>query len=114
METLPKNWNGSGAEPFRRELTGKIRALLPQLVHQPEIYPLADFGVQLEYHSPDHSYLEIDLSLEENAEVFQQDADGSEKNAAVRTDAESINRLVEDFYSHPFGTAPRMEQKAEN
>lgn len=98
LEKLPYNWNGNGAEPFSKKFIENVRILIRSLVHQPRIFPLADFGVQLEYHGKNNSYLEIDLSDKEVAEIYQVDIDGNETESTIRSSADNINNLVENFY----------------
>lgn len=68
IAALDWDWNGYGAAPYSDELIQWARDFIAKLPVEPEIYPAANIGIQLEYHTS-HGYME--LVLREEAYPFK-------------------------------------------
>lgn len=95
---LENGWNGNGAKAFSYGLISKVRNMLMFLNVQPEVFPTACNSLQLEYDKSDGSHMEIELTEDEEAEVFQIDSVGCEKIISIQANAETINKVVGEFY----------------
>jgi hypothetical protein len=95
---LQDDWNENGAKAFSMGLITKVRNLIMFLKIQPEVFPTACESLQLEYDKEDGSHMEIELTESENAEVFVVDNNGRESVINIRTNIESVNKVVSDFY----------------
>lgn len=78
INELSDNWNGYGAKPVSKEVIQKVRRIVSQLDYQPEVFPLSDNEIQLEFDGPDQSYMEIVIGTKDLANVFIMDAKGNE------------------------------------
>ncbi len=102
IKMLNDGWDGKNAAAFDNTLLDKIRSLVLSLDAQPEIFPLADGRIQLEYELEDGSYLEFHIDLTEESKVFMLDAQGKPSQATIKSCTESINQLVKKFYGREF------------
>ena len=98
ISRLKDNWNGNGAPAFSGELIRKVRSMIKELVIQPEIFPTAMQTIQLEYDNSRRDHMEIEISLNDTAEVFVSPYIGEEFFESIPADAASINRRMEAFY----------------
>ncbi len=98
ISTLKNNWNGNGASSFNPALIQKVSSIVLMLLRQPEIFPTSANTIQLEYEGPENSYLEIEISESDQAEVFSINKDGSEKSFSINDNIDSLNSLVNSFY----------------
>ena len=78
INKLSDNWNGYGAKPVSKEVIQEVRRIVSQLDYQPEVFPLSDNEIQLEFDGPDQSYMEIVIGTKDLANVFIMDAKGNE------------------------------------
>lgn len=58
---LEDDWDGYGAKSFSTTVIATVRNIISYLKEQPEIFPTGRGSVQLEYHMPDYSYLELEV-----------------------------------------------------
>lgn len=98
ISTLKNNWNGNGASAFNKALIQKVIGIVWTLDRQPEIFPTAANSIQLEYEGSKNSYLEIEISESNKAEVFRINKDGSENNFSINDNVETLKGLVNSFY----------------
>ena len=95
---LQDNWNANGAKAFSANLISKVRNIIVFLEIQPEVFPTACESLQLEYDKQDGSHMEIELTEDENAEIFVVDSMGCESIRNIQASIEVINKVVSDFY----------------
>ncbi len=62
MCDLDKGWDGDAAEPISRDILAFVGGVILRLDKQPELYPTAEGGVQLQYENEDRTYMEIVFS----------------------------------------------------
>lgn len=98
IASLQDNWNGNGAKAISRDLIARVKKWIPFLERQPEIFPTACDTLQLEYEREDGGHLEIEVSEDEQAEIFCVKSDGIEEERFVQADVETINKVVREFY----------------
>lgn len=98
IASLQDNWNGNGAKSISRDLIARVKKWIPFLERQPEIFPTACDTLQLEYEKEDGGHLEIEVSENQQAEIFCVNSDGTEKERFVQADPETINKVVREFY----------------
>ncbi len=96
IEKLPSNWNNNGADKIPDAVIKNVRKLLMRLEFQPEIFPTACDAVQLEWDN-NEEYLEMEI-LKNSINVFQIDAEGSEKQSTIAIDFEKVKHIVREFY----------------
>jgi len=96
--TLEHDWNGNGAPALPRELIDKVRSILSELVIQPEIFPTALQTIQLEYDNSRKDHMEIEIGIEESAEIFLVSHNGTETIETIPSNSKSINERVGKFY----------------
>ena len=58
---LEKNWNGFGAEPYSEMLIKYVSDLIDTLPVEPDIYPLANIGIQLDIPIDATRMIEIEV-----------------------------------------------------
>jgi hypothetical protein len=66
MEALMDGWDGSTSIKIRRAIINEVSALLKRLTFPPEIYPLPDGFLQLEYDNHAGDYLELQVILDDD------------------------------------------------
>ena len=98
IASLGDNWNGYGAVPFSRGLIVKACLIVRELCVQPEIFPTAANTLQLEYDKANGDYLEIQLGDNEESEVFELKHGEPGQYFRVRSEALSMNVVVNRFY----------------
>lgn len=96
ISELPDNWNGYGAKPISKEVIQEVRTTVSELNYQPEIFPLPDNEIQLEFDGPNQSYMEIVIGTKDLANVFIMDSTGNEVEKIVSKKA--IISEVSSFY----------------
>ena len=94
---LKDNWDGYGAEHFSEQLINHANSLIRRLYIQPEIFPIADGSLQIEYEKDNGDYLEFQFTGNGSCEGFML-KNGSEKYFHSQDNYRSINAHVEDFY----------------
>ena len=98
IRSFGKNWNGNGAPAFSKALITKVQNLLNELNIQPEIFPTALGTIQFEYDNARKDHMEIEIGLEESAEVFTVKYNGEESFEEIIISADEINRKAGEFY----------------
>lgn len=96
ISELPDDWNGYGAKPISKEVIQEVRTIVSELNYQPEIFPLPDNEIQLEFDGPNQSYLEIVIGTKDLANIFIMDSTGNEVEKFVSKN--SIILEVSSFY----------------
>ena len=64
MCDMEEGWDGDAARPISREIIAFVGGVILRINQQPEIYPTADGGVQIQYEKEDKTYLEIVFSVD--------------------------------------------------
>lgn len=98
IEALEDNWNGNGAKAFNKQLLEKTRKIITLLEKQPEVFPTGCDSIQIEYEKKDGSYLEIELSLAKQWNVFEVDSTGKEYTFFITANIEPLIKVVDEFY----------------
>ena len=98
IEDLQDNWNGYGAKAFSPSVIRKVREILNELWYQPEIFPVANDTIQMEFRNADHDYLELDIDATDRVSVLIERCDGTQKEFNTFDDMTSINAVVQGFY----------------
>jgi len=98
ISLLKDNWDGNGANAFSKDLISKVRNIIILLNKQPELFPTSVNSIQLEYEGADNSYLEIEITDQDTAEVYRIDRSGGEDTFLIKVDADILNKLVTAFY----------------
>lgn len=91
-----ENWDGEGALPFSEELIYAIEKTIIQLRLQPEIFPLQDGGIQLEYGNVKGKYLEFEIYLD-NVNVYKISEEHKRSRYSFEFDFDKITREVNWF-----------------
>ena len=98
ISTLEDNWNGNGAPALPNPLINKVRSLLQELTIQPEVFPTALQTIQLEYDNSRKDHMEIEIGIDNTAEIFLVNHNGTESIERINSTAKDINERVGDFY----------------
>ena len=98
IASLQKGWNGNGAPAIPGEVIERVRMILKRLEIQPEIFPTALQTIQFEFDNTRRDHMEIEVGMEETAEVFIARYDGMESFEDIPVDADAINERVRAFY----------------
>lgn len=93
IEQLTENWNGYGAVPISKEVIANTRRLLGFLAVKPEVFPVPDGSIQIEYDRKDGAYLEIHVENENNYSSYRVDSDGTESSEDSLSFAEVVDRI---------------------
>lgn len=99
FESLQDNWNGNGAKSFDKQLLDMVREILGLLDKQPEVFPTGCDSIQMEYEKKDGSYLEIELSLAKQWNVFEVDSMEKEYEFTIPANTENLIQIVNNFLS---------------
>ena len=106
IEEMKENWNGYSSVPFSHDFISFIKHEIRKLEIQPQIFPLADGKLQLEYDRNDGGYLEFEVSpeniesIKENKQAkieFYYEFDKEQKEGTVEN-FEKMNEKVMSFY----------------
>ena len=95
---LKDGWNGNGAPAIPKKLIDHVRTILDEMMIQPEIFPTALQTIQFEFDNTRRDHMEIEIGLEETAEVFLVRYDGAESFEDIPNSAEGIDERVRAFY----------------
>ena len=98
ISELKKGWNGNGALPLPKKLIKRVGALLDALCIQPEIFPTALQTIQFEFDNARRDHMEIEIGMDDEAEVFIARYDGTESFENIPVSAEAIDNRVRAFY----------------
>ncbi len=90
------NWNGYGAEAFDSSYIESAIRLIKTIPIQPDIYPLTDGRIQMEFSKEAGQYLEFELNKDSTVEVFRINEDSSEDEFEDVTG--NIAKIVAEFY----------------
>lgn len=106
IEKMKENWNGYFSVPFSHEFVSFIKEEIKKLEIQPQIFPIADGKLQLEYDRNDGGYLEFDVSPADmesikenkpaNMEFYYEF--NKEQEEGVVDNFEKMNEKVMNFY----------------
>ena len=92
-------WNGYNAEPISTSVIRYAGRLVIALgKRQPEVFPVPNGSIQLEYENKDGSYLEFEVPQRGEIEVFQIDGEGREKEYTIPRNVHFLVETVEKFY----------------
>ena len=92
------NWNGYDAEKFKPDFINKVKEIIKTLNVQPEIFPVADKSVQLEY-SDRKKYLEIQIYENDLASIYFVSETGSEEEYEEKEiTSEKINEIYKEKF----------------
>lgn len=75
-----------------------VESFIPELCNQPEIFPLEDGGVQIEFEREDGAYLEFEFHANNEVKMFFTDFVEHEDNENIDCDINKINELIKKFY----------------
>ena len=78
IKSLKRNWNGNSARPIPKKVIEKAKTLLINLEKQPLIFPTANDSIQIEYDGDNNSYLELQISKNNNLSFYKIDKLGKE------------------------------------
>ena len=103
---MKENWNGYSSEPFSRDFISFIKEEIKKLEIQPQIFPIADGKLQLEYDRNDGGYLEFEVSpadmenIKDNkpAKIEFYYEFKKEQEKGIVENFEKTNEKVMDFY----------------
>lgn len=98
IKSLKKNWNGNKAMPISGKIVNKTKALIINLDKQPQIFPTADDSIQIEYDGDNNSYLELQVTKENELSYFKVDKSGKEITGSIPCSSFALNALVGEFY----------------
>ena len=93
---LEDNWNGNGAKPFGESLIRKCKEIVNKLTIIPEIFPVANNSIQLEYEKKDGGYLQFNI-FEHEITMFTILEDGKPFYDKL-FDVNNIIKEVQKFY----------------
>lgn len=74
-----------------------VRDLLSKLNYQPEIFPLYDQGLQLEYIRSDGAYLELEFHTDGKVKIFLISSDKREYCKTINFDINKISNITNNF-----------------
>lgn len=103
---MKENWNGYSSVPFFHDFISFIKVEIRKLEIQPQIFPIADGKLQLEYDRNDGGYLEFEVSpenmesIKENKQAnigFYYELNKSQEEGIVES-FEKMNEKVIGFY----------------
>lgn len=89
-------WDGDHASKFSKQYINKAITMIQMLPYQPELYPLLDGRIQMEYEGKCGEYLEIELNTDDTINVFKIDANLAESE--FKDTAENLTEIVACFY----------------
>ncbi len=97
-----KNWNGYDADPFSPDLISIMMDLILRLRIQPQIFPVADNSIQIEYDGENGRYLEFQIYENGKVHCYREDGKGNDEEKTLDLNATEINKIVEEFYEQSF------------
>lgn len=95
---LKDGWDGETGKKFSIVFLDSIVDLLKKLTDQPEVFPISDGSIQLEYETEQGDYLEFEISEEKSVTMFCLDLEGNSTQRVFEFDADKINKQVAQFY----------------
>lgn len=101
IKGLSYNWNDNGAAPFSPKLIDKCRRIILNLAILPQIYPVANNSIQLEYYKADGALLEFNV-FDDKITMFKKSAKAEtgerKKESRLLGSEKEIQMEVESFY----------------
>ena len=103
---MKENWNGYSSVPFFHDFISFIKVEIRKLEIQPQIFPITDGKLQLEYDRNDGGYLEFEVSPE-NMESIKNNKPAKiefyyelskEQEEGIVENFEKMNEKVMNFY----------------
>lgn len=99
----PENWNGYGSVRFSPEVISFARKLIDTLICQPEVFPVANGTIQMEYEKSTGEYLEFVVEIDRSISVFHIDENGNETEGIlpkgdIDSAIEKLNLMVKRIY----------------
>ncbi len=91
-----KNWNGYDADPFSDELISFVKKIIIDLDIIPEIFPVADGSIQLEY-TWDNKYLEFQVFEDKSMSWYYEEGDTHREGAFYIGSSNAIKSILEHF-----------------
>ena len=98
IKSLKRNWNGNKAKPITKKIVNKTKSLIINLEKQPQVFPTANDSIQMEYDGDNNSYLEFQITKENNLSYFKIDRNGKETSGIIPVSSFALNALVKEFY----------------
>lgn len=103
MYKFEEGWDGYDANPISKETLDLTKSLLKRIKMQPEVFPVATGGIQLEYEK-ENNYLEIEL-CENSLSLFminEKDKDSFSIKSyyefrGINSISDYINLLIEEY-----------------
>jgi len=106
------NWNGYGAKAFDPVFLDQVlNGIISDLKPQPEIYPLPDGGLQLEWKKSNGEYLELEIHQGDTEHRFfhMPASDSGDGSYCVKSYGSIyINETVRGFYAREIGLITKM------
>lgn len=106
------NWNGYGAKAFDPVFLNQVlNGIISDLKPQPEIYPLPDGGLQLEWEKSNGEYLELEIHQGDTEHRFfhmPASASGDGHYCVKPYGSAHINETVRGFYAREIGLITKM------
>lgn len=88
-----RNWNGYDAEPFSDKLIYFVKNLISELDIIPEIFPVADGSIQLEYDQ-DGKYLEFQIYEDKHMTWYYREGGMDQEGTCLEAKSSLINQCV--------------------
>ena len=98
IKSLKRNWNGNKAKAISKRIINKTKSLIINLEKQPQIFPTANDSIQIEFDGDNNSYLELQISKNNNLSFYKIDKLGKETTGAIPVSSFTLNTLVREFY----------------
>ena len=97
VQRLPENWDSYGSHPIKAELIknalGVLGATMSQNIPAPAVVPLADGGLQLEWHRRQQD-LEIVFSADEPAQFFYRNRATDQQDEGLARETNKLASLL--------------------
>ena len=77
-----------------------VRDLLSKLNYQPDIFPLYDQSLQLEYSRSDGAYLEFEFYTDGKVKIFLISSDKHEYCKTINFDINEVSNIINNFVNH--------------
>jgi hypothetical protein len=100
VQSLPDNWNSYGAKKVNGDLISRSLAVLELIMEAtsppPSVVPLADGGLQLEWHRK-HQDLEIAFTADETAQFYYENKTTGLAREGFASDVTSLTQLLRNI-----------------
>lgn len=74
---ITENWDGEGAKSFSNDFIEFISSVIMNFEIQPDIFPLQNGSIVLEFGNVKNKYLEIAISPEKRIDIYKKDGTGN-------------------------------------